>query len=184
MSDALKILAGIISNDAAREQDQAGIAARTASYERRADDWMLQSNLAARELAQIGRQIISSLIAEQIAQHGYHVTMQQIAHSNEVDGFLREKFSQEELYGWMQGEISRLYYEYYRFAFDTARKAEQTMKRELMRPELDATDYVKFNYWDGGRRGLLAALRRGTLSGCQTSGDGLSREQQARARAD
>ena len=56
----------------------------------------------------------------------------------------------------MQGEISRLYYEYYRFAFDTARKAEKTMKQELMRQELDATDYIKFNYWDGGRKGLLS----------------------------
>ena len=56
----------------------------------------------------------------------------------------------------MQGEISRLYYEYYRLAFDTARKAELTMKQELMRPELDAQDFVKFNYWDGGRKGLLS----------------------------
>jgi hypothetical protein len=56
----------------------------------------------------------------------------------------------------MQGELSRLYYEYYRFAFDTARKAEKTMKQELMRPEVDATNYIKFNYWDGGRRGLLS----------------------------
>src|SRR5262249_18429626 len=42
------------------------------------------------------------------------------------------------------------------FAFDTARRAELGMKRELMRPEVDGTDFVKFNYWDGGRRGLLA----------------------------
>ena len=49
------------------EQDQAGIAARTAGYQRRADEWMLQANLAARELMQIGRQIIASLIAEQVA---------------------------------------------------------------------------------------------------------------------
>ena len=73
-----------------------------------------------------------------------------------MDRFLHEKYTNEELYAWMQGEISRLYYEYYRFAFDTARKAEQTMKRELMRPEVDATDYIKFNYWDGGRKGLLS----------------------------
>jgi hypothetical protein len=56
----------------------------------------------------------------------------------------------------MQGELSRLYYEYYRFAFDTARKAEQAMKYELMRPEVDAAEFVKFNYWDGGRKGLLS----------------------------
>ena len=117
---------------------------------------MLQSNLAARELMQIGRQIISSLIAEQIAHHEYLNIQKQIEQSQEVDRFLREKFTNEELHAWMQGEISRLYYEYYRFAFDTARKAEKTMKQELMRPEVDATDYIKFNYWDGGRRGLLS----------------------------
>jgi hypothetical protein len=117
---------------------------------------MLQHNLAARELMQLGRQIISSLIAEQIAHHEYLNIQKQIEQSQEVDRFLREKFTNEELHAWMQGEIARLYYEYYRFAFDTARKAEKTMKQELMRPEVDATDYIKFNYWDGGRRGMLS----------------------------
>jgi hypothetical protein len=132
------------------------MASRTASYERRADDWMLQHNLAARVLMQLGRQIISSLIAEQSAHHEYLNIKKQIKQSEETDRFLREKFTNEELHAWMQGEIARLYYEYYRFAFDTARKAEKTMKQELMRPEVDATDYIKFNYWDGGRKGLLS----------------------------
>lgn len=138
------------------EQYQGINASKTASYERRADDWVLQSKLAARELMQIGRQIIGSLIAEQVAHHEYLTVKKQIENSQEIDRFLKEKFTNAELYGWMQGELSRLYYEYYRFAFDTARKAEQTMKRELMRPEVDATDYIKFNYWDGGRKGLLS----------------------------
>ena len=141
---------------AAWERDQAGMAARTALYERRADEWIHEYNRAAHDLMQIGRQILTSLIGEQIAHHDYLVVKQQIADAQEVERFLRDKFTNEELYGWMQGETSRLYYEYYRFAFDTARKAEQTMKRELMRGEVDAQDFVKFNYWDGGRKGLLA----------------------------
>lgn len=131
-------------------------AAKKASYERRADEWLLQCNLAARELAAIGRQLIASLIAEQIAYRDYENAKRQIEHAQEVDRFLRDKFSNAELYGWMQGEISRLYYEYYRFAFDIARRAEQTMKQELMRPETDSVDYIRFNYWDGGRKGLLS----------------------------
>ncbi|MBD1930311.1 MULTISPECIES: toxin [Cyanophyceae] len=138
------------------ERDQASMASRYASYERRADDWLLQHNMAAHELMQIGRQILTSLITEQVAHHEYENTKKLIENAQEVDRFLQEKFTNEELYAWMQGEISRLYYEYYRFAFDTARKAEQTMKRELMRPEVDATTYIKFNYWDGGRKGLLS----------------------------
>jgi hypothetical protein len=134
----------------------ASYASKAATYQRRANEWILQKNLAAHELVQIGRQIISSLLAEQIAHHEYKNIQKQIEQSQEVDRFLREKFTNEELHAWMQGEISRLYYEYYRFAFDTARKAEKTMKQELMRPEVDATDYIKFNYWDGGRRGPYA----------------------------
>jgi receptor-binding and translocation channel-forming TcA subunit of Tc toxin len=148
--------AEILRTMAAWEGDQAGMLSRTASYERRAYDWLLQGNLAARELMQVGRQILSSLIAEQVAHHEYLNIQTQIAQAQDVDDFLRSKFTNEELYHWMQGETSRLYYEYYRFAFDTARKAERTMKQELMRPEVDGTDYVKFNYWDGGRKGLLS----------------------------
>jgi hypothetical protein len=152
----LRGLAAAVQLTAAWEQDQAGMAARTASYERRADEWLLQHNLAAHELMQIGRQIIGSLIAEQVAYHEYLSIQKQIEQSQEVETFLHEKFTNAELFTWMQGELMRLYYEYYRFAFDTARKAEVAMKFELMRPEVDATEFVKFNYWDGGRKGLLS----------------------------
>jgi hypothetical protein len=131
-------------------------ASKTASYERRADDWMLQANLAARELTQIGRQIIGSLIAEQIAFRDSQNVTAQAEQAEEVDRLLRDKFTNEELYSWMQGELTRLYYEHYRFALDAARRAERTMKHELMRPEVDATEFVRFNYWDGGRKGLLS----------------------------
>jgi hypothetical protein len=156
LAAAARSLAAIFQMRATWEQDQAGMAARAAGYERRADEWILQYNLAAHELMQIGRQILTSLIAEQIAHHEYLSIQQQIGNAQEVDQFLRDEFTNEDLLLWMQGEISRLYYEYYRFAFDTARKAERTMKQELMCPELDAQDFVKFNYWDGGRKGLLS----------------------------
>jgi Tc toxin complex TcA C-terminal TcB-binding domain len=108
------------------------------------------------ELVQMGRQIIASLISEQVAHHEYQMVKKQITESQEVDDFLNDKFTGEELHAWMQGELSSIYYQYYRLACDTARKAESTMKHELMRPELDSTDFVQFNYWDGGRQGLLA----------------------------
>jgi hypothetical protein len=156
LANQMRFGSSLLNILATNEEGQSINASKTASYERRADEWMLQSNLAARELMHIGRQIIGSVIAEQIAHHEYMNIKKQIEHSREVDRFLKDKFTNQELYAWMQGEISRLYYEYYRFAFNTARKAEQTMKRELMRPEVDATDYIKFNYWDGGRKGLLS----------------------------
>lgn len=156
LSNAARAVSSHFSNNAQSEDRAGQNASKTDSYGRRADAWLLQYNLAAHELMQIGRQILTSLIAEQIAQHEYRNIRQQIANAQEVDQFLHDKFTNKDLYLWMQGEISRLYYEYYRFAFDTARKAEKTVKQELMRPELDAQDFVKFNYWDGGRKGLLS----------------------------
>jgi len=153
---AAKIAGSSLNILATWERDQAGIDSRTASYERRAFEWRLQARLAAQELMQIGRQIITSLIREQIACHEYENLKRQIRQAQEIDQFLHDKFTNEELYGWMAGELSKLYYEYYKFAFDVARQAEQTMKHELMRPEVDGRAFIKFNYWDGGRKGLLA----------------------------
>lgn len=155
LSKSTMITADILDMAAARENYNAGNASKTASYERRAGEFLLQHNLAAHELMQIGRQILASLIAEQVAHHEYLSTQQQIANAQEVDQLLRDKFTNEELYLWMQGELSGLYYEYYRFAFDTARRAEQTMKRELMPAKEEQQDFVKFNYWDGRHKGLL-----------------------------
>jgi hypothetical protein len=141
---------------AAYETDQAGIAARTASYQRRADEWMHQVNLAGRDLMSIGTQIIASLIAEQAALHEYNNVKTQIQQARDVLSFLQDKFTNAQFYDWMGSQLSGLYYQYYRFACDTARRAEATMKQELMRPELDDTQFIQFNYWDSGHQGLLS----------------------------
>jgi hypothetical protein len=156
LSDEFKIMAEILRTKASWEQDQGGMAARTAGYQRRADDWLLQANLAARELSQIGRQLLTSIIAEQAAYHEYTTAQTQASQSQEVLQFLQSKFSNEDLYTWMSGQLSSLLYSYYRLALDTARRAEQTMKTELMRPELDAVSYIQPTYWDAGHQGLLS----------------------------
>jgi hypothetical protein len=105
---------------------------------------------------QYGRQIISSLIREQITQKDYQNQKKQIEQSQALTDYMAGKFTQEQLYAWMQGELSKTYYNCYKFAFDVAKRTEQTMKFEVMRPEFDAVDYVKFAYWDDGYNGLLS----------------------------
>ena len=148
--------AAVLTVIADSQRDQAEIAARTGGYQRRADEWTLQANLAARELAQMGRQIIASLIAEQVAMHDYETVKTQVQQAQDIQAFLQNKFTNAALYSWMQSDLSALYYQYYRFACETARRAEQTMKQELMRPELDQTQFIQFNYWDTGHQGLLS----------------------------
>jgi hypothetical protein len=156
MASAARAVAEGLQMTAAWDRDQAGIASRTAAYQRRADEWMLQANIAARELMQIGEQVIAALIQEQVAYHDYQTTKTQVQQAQDIQSFLQNKFTSAVFYNWMQSDLSNLYYQYYRFACDTARKAEATMKQELMRPELDQTQFIQFNYWDSGHQGLLS----------------------------
>jgi hypothetical protein len=131
-------------------------ASKMAGYYRRAEDYVFQANVATSELMQFGRQIISSLIREQITKKEYENHLKQIEQARETDDFLHSKFTNEELYNWMQGEIGKIYFDCYKFAFDIAKRAEQTMKYELMRKEFDNLNFIKFGYWDSARKGLLS----------------------------
>ena len=131
-------------------------ASKMAGYYRRAEDYVLQANLATSELEQFGRQIVSSLLREQVLKREYENQLKQIENAESVEAFLGEKFTTEELYSWMHGQLSQTHYELYKLAFDVAKRAEQTMAYELMRPEFDELSIIKFGYWDAGRKGLLA----------------------------
>lgn len=151
-----RILAGKDRGEADRHSHEGARALKVAGYERRTIDATLQANAAALELRTNGRQIIGALLREQAARRDLDTHKAGIENNEKQLKFAKEKFTNADLYAWMQGELSKLFYECYRFAFDVARKAEATMKREIMRPELDDLEFVKFNYWDGGRKGLLS----------------------------
>lgn len=148
-SDITKQIADVFASSAER-------ASRMGGYYRRAEDYVLQANIATSELASYGRQIIGALIREQITKKDYLNHLKQIEQSQQVMDFYRDKFTNEELYTWMQGEISKIYFSSYQFAYDIAKRSEQTMKHELMRPEFDSQDFIKFGYWDNSRKGLLS----------------------------
>jgi hypothetical protein len=99
LASVAKIAVDVLETVAGYEQDQAGIASRTASYQRRADEWMFQANLAARELMSIGRQIIASLIAEQVAYHDYQTVKTQVQQAQDIQSFLQTKFTSAVYYG-------------------------------------------------------------------------------------
>jgi hypothetical protein len=136
-------------------------ASKMAGYYRRAEDYVFQANLASSELEQYGRQIVASLIREQVMKREYEANLARIEDAESVDAFLADKFTNAELYTWLRGELSQAHYEAYKLAFDVAKKAEATLAHELMRPEFDDLHLIRFGYWDAGRRGLLAGERLG-----------------------
>jgi len=156
LAQTVNVISEVMQIGANVLREQANLTAKTAGYQRRADEWTLQANLAARELMTLGRQILASLIAEQASYHQYTLAQTQTQQAQAVQSFLQDKFTGTAFYGWMQSQLSGLYYHAYRSACDLARRAELTAKQELMRPELDQTQFIQFNYWDTGHKGLLS----------------------------
>ena len=154
-----RTLASIQRGRADQDTYDGGRAAKIAGYQRRDLDFVQQSNQAALELMQNGRQLIASLVHEQVARAEYESAKAQITRAQEVDTFLATKDTGTALYTWLRGEVARSYAACFRVAVDVARSAEQAMKRELMRPEVDDTTYIGFTHWEGTRHGLQAGER-------------------------
>jgi hypothetical protein len=125
-------------------------------HQRRYDDWVLQSNIAGKELEQIDKQILTAeirvdLVKKEITQHA-----RQVEHAKSVDEFMREKFTTLELYQWMTDRLSEAHSAAYQLAYDLARKAQRSFAFEL--GEADP-GIITSAGWDGAHRGLLASER-------------------------
>ncbi|MFJ2256990.1 neuraminidase-like domain-containing protein [Streptomyces sp. NPDC087844] len=148
-ADALKGLSGIA-------QLGAGMTNTIGSYERRAQDWQLQRDLADQEIVQADRQITASKVRIRIAEHELTEHDRRIEHAAGEDEFLRGKFTNQDLHDWTVTQLSTLFFQSYRLAHDMARRAERCFRYEL---GLADSDYVRFGSWDSLRKGLVSGER-------------------------
>jgi hypothetical protein len=135
---------------------KANLASILGTWKRRADDWKLQKDLAAKELVQIDKQITAASIRVSIAQQELDNTSRQIEQSQEIREFLQNKFTGEELYSWMTGNISAIFFQCYQMTYDLAKQAERCYRYEL---GLTNSNFIQFGAWDSQRKGLLAGER-------------------------
>lgn len=123
-----------------------------AGYMRRAQDWDLQAMLAGYDVTQIASQIAAADAQRTVAEQDLAVHLRTLEQSREVELFVKDKFTNQELFAWMAGRISAVYFQTYALAFELARSAQRAFQYEL---STDQT-FVNFGYWDGARQGLLA----------------------------
>lgn len=79
-------------------------------YERRYYDWRLQFSLTNKELEQIDKQIAAAEIRKAIAEQELNNHELQVENTKAVDTYIREKVTNRELYDWMVGQISGIYF--------------------------------------------------------------------------
>jgi hypothetical protein len=128
-------------------------AAKMSSYIRREQDWTLQANLAAKEIIQLDKQITSADIRIQVAEKELQNHKQQIENTKEVELFLKNKFTNQELYQWMKEQLFAVYKQSYNLAYDMAKKAEKAYKYEM---GTEMASFIQYGYWDNSRQGLVS----------------------------
>jgi hypothetical protein len=148
-ADAFRAISQIHQTEAARQ-------ATSAAHIRRRDEWAHQSNQTLRELKQIDKQILANEIRIALTRVEMVNHENQMEQSEAIGSFLFEKFTNLELYEWMQSQLSTLHNVAYRMALDMARLAERAAAHELGVPALNV---IGSDFSSSRRSGLLAGER-------------------------
>lgn len=145
-SDAVGALASTISSVGSLISTMGG-------YRRRAADWLLQASLASKELEGLDRQIAAAEVRVAIAESELENHKLQISNNRDIQSFMQDKFTNEELYDWMVSEVSSLHFQTYQMAYELARQSEFALAIEL---GVERPGIVRADHWDSLKKGLLA----------------------------
>ena len=130
----------------------------TAQHERSMHEWKLQKAMAEHDVAQIELQCKAADHRIEVVQRQMNNVVKQVEHNKSVTQFYRSKFTNQELYEWMAGQLSSIHYQTYQLALSMARAAERAFQFERGRPERD-TQFIHGQYWDNRRKGLTAGAQ-------------------------
>ena len=142
--------------DASRATHESSKALTEAGYERRRQDWDFQAAQARAEIAQVEKQIIAAEIRFSVAEQDLKNHELQTQNAKAIDEFMRNKYTNQELYGWMTSQVAAVYFQSFQIAADMAKRAERAFRHEI---GLDDTNFIQPGYWDSLKKGLLAGER-------------------------
>lgn len=147
--DATSKAANIVA-DGLREA--ASLHAITGQNERREQEWNLQKESIVYEINRLNKEMESMKLRHIIGQQDLAIHLKSIERTKAEEDFLRSKFSNQDLYQWMIGRISEVYFQTYKLAVDMAKAAQTAYWFELDRDD----KFINLSCWDSLRKGLLA----------------------------
>jgi Tc toxin complex TcA C-terminal TcB-binding domain len=146
-----------ISNDFAEIYGTtAGLNLTEAGWDRRLQDWVHQVEDLDIEIEQMEIQILGAERRRDQAIQEINNQQLQIEQSHETLNFLRDKFTNHELYLFLQKETAALYFKMYEIALSAALQAEHAFNFERGHTH---RKFLPCNPWDNMHQGLLAGER-------------------------
>ncbi|KAL8705429.1 MAG: hypothetical protein Q9201_001453 [Fulgogasparrea decipioides] len=135
---------------------QSTAAARKNTFIRTSQDRYHQANNAGYEIKNIDQQILTQKVRIALASNDINTQQTQIDNARALEDYLRNKYTNTELYAWYEKSIRELYYQTYSIGQEWAKKAEQAYRFER---GVTDTNFMRFGYWEPGRDGLMAGER-------------------------
>ncbi len=149
-------VASTVQKLADRSGVEAELAEAQAEFQRRRAEWQQQIEVLNKEKAQLEKQIATANLKLDIATKELRCHDLEVENAGKVLEFLRSKFTNDQLYGWMLGQLAAVHFQVYKFAFDAAQQAQRAFQFE--RADASAA-FIEFAYWDSLKRGLFAGER-------------------------
>jgi hypothetical protein len=134
----------------------AGLELTEGGWQRRSDEWLHQEQVLGIEIEQIDLQILASQRRRDQALHELNIQQRQREDATELQNFLRDKFTSQDLYLYLQKETAALHRRAYDLAFDIARKAERAFNFERGHTH---RHFLPTQCWDNLHEGLTAGER-------------------------
>ena len=154
--DIATAFAASIEKVTSKHETEADLAGAQAEYQRRREEWQHELDLLAKEKAQVDKRIAETQLKLEIAAAELRRHELEVDNSRKVQAYFRDKYTNEQLYGWMLGQLSTVYFQAYKVAFDAAQQAERAFRFE--RGDASSS-FIEFSYWDSLKKGLLAGER-------------------------
>ena len=156
LGNAAQAVASFLQIEASDLSYESTNSGRKAGYQRQLQERIQQANAAGYEIKNLDRQILTQQIRINITEQEIRNQQQQIDNAQEMEDFIRNKYSNQELYQWMAGQLTTLYRQAYEVAHGLAKKAETVYRFER---GLSTSNFLQGGFWEPGRDGLLAGER-------------------------
>jgi hypothetical protein len=153
VANALNLVAQNLEVQAAMRNRKASIITTKAGYERRAADWKLQAQTAAKDVQSLERQIAGAEIRLAMAELDLKNHQLQIENNKAMTEAMNSRFATEKLYNWMANQVIGIYFKSYQMAYDLALNAQECFDFELGE---SGTQIIKSTHWNSLYKGLMA----------------------------
>lgn len=130
-----------------------------AELERRKKEWLLEDEEADAEVVEVEKQEVVNEIKTQQVEKKHKNIENEILRSEQAYEVLSEKFTNNELYVWLEKELGKVFKQYVKLLLDVAKMAERVYHFEIDGEITPVCEFIKNDYWDNFRKGLLAPER-------------------------